>query len=148
MDEVEGVLKIYYETECMSMCPGLAVFSSMIWCLCRCGKVDDTEVFEDYVIYVKFLLLSFKQIRILTHQLAFIIWLCILEIKKGGSEVVDIPSLQHRNCIESKLLGPCLISEYHFIAECKNFQTDISVEAIMSYIYFFLSDTTWLPEID
>lgn len=49
MDEAEGVLKIYYETECMSMCPGLTVFSSMIWCLCHCGKVDDAEKYlRDY----------------------------------------------------------------------------------------------------
>lgn len=87
------------------MCPGLTVFSSMIWCLCHCGKVDDTEKYlrtmkafqkAVLVIYVKFLLLSFKQIRILTHQLGFIIWLCILEIKKGGCKHIEFATQKLR----------------------------------------------------
>jgi len=42
-DEVQGDLKIYYEMEYKSMCPGFSVYSSMIQCFCRLGKVDDAE---------------------------------------------------------------------------------------------------------
>ncbi|CAI8605293.1 unnamed protein product [Vicia faba] len=42
-DKVQDVLKIYYEMEYKSLCPGLSVYSSMIQCLCRFGKVEDAE---------------------------------------------------------------------------------------------------------
>ncbi|KAK7308427.1 hypothetical protein VNO77_42032 [Canavalia gladiata] len=42
-DEVPEVLKLYYEMEYRSMSPGLSVFATIIWSLCRCGKVEDAE---------------------------------------------------------------------------------------------------------
>lgn len=42
-DEVQEVLKLYYEMEYRSMCPGLSVFALIIQCLCRLGKLEDAE---------------------------------------------------------------------------------------------------------
>ncbi|KAL2347897.1 hypothetical protein Fmac_001897 [Flemingia macrophylla] len=41
--EVQEVLKLYYEMEYRSVSPGLSVFSTIVQCLCRCGKVGDAE---------------------------------------------------------------------------------------------------------
>ncbi|TKY69102.1 Pentatricopeptide repeat-containing protein mitochondrial [Spatholobus suberectus] len=42
-EEVEEVLKLYYEMEYRCVSPGLAVFVTIVRCLCRCGKVEDGE---------------------------------------------------------------------------------------------------------
>ncbi|KAK7405774.1 hypothetical protein VNO78_07383 [Psophocarpus tetragonolobus] len=42
-EEVQEVLKLYYEMEYMSVRPGLSVFATIVRCLCRCGKVEDAE---------------------------------------------------------------------------------------------------------
>ncbi|KAL1339535.1 hypothetical protein AAHE18_U044900 [Arachis hypogaea] len=42
-DEIQEVLKLYYEMEYRSMSPGLSVFTSIIQCLCHCGKLEDAD---------------------------------------------------------------------------------------------------------
>lgn len=42
-EEVQEVLKLYYEMEYKRMSPGLSVFVTVVRCLCHCGKVEDAE---------------------------------------------------------------------------------------------------------
>ncbi|QCD87726.1 hypothetical protein DEO72_LG3g2266 [Vigna unguiculata] len=42
-EEVQEVLKLYYEMEYKRVNPGLSVFVTVVRCLCRCGKVEEAE---------------------------------------------------------------------------------------------------------
>ena len=42
-DEVQEVLKLYYEMEYKRVNLGLSVFVTVVRCLCRCGKVEEAE---------------------------------------------------------------------------------------------------------
>lgn len=42
-EEVQEVLKLYYEMEYRCVSPGLSVFGTIVQCFCRCGKVEDAE---------------------------------------------------------------------------------------------------------
>ncbi|KAK6228998.1 hypothetical protein SCA6_017949 [Theobroma cacao] len=40
---IQQVFKLYYEMEYKSLSPGLPVFTSLIRCLCHCGKLEEAE---------------------------------------------------------------------------------------------------------
>jgi len=42
-EEVQEVLKLYYEMEYKRVYPGLSVFVTVVQFLCRCGKVEEAE---------------------------------------------------------------------------------------------------------
>ncbi|KDP33174.1 hypothetical protein JCGZ_13439 [Jatropha curcas] len=42
-NQIQEVLKLYYEMEYRALCPGLLAFTSLIRSLCHCGKVEQAE---------------------------------------------------------------------------------------------------------
>ncbi|KAJ1440399.1 Tetratricopeptide-like helical domain superfamily [Sesbania bispinosa] len=81
-DEVQEMLKLYYEMEFRSIVRGLSVFSSIIQCLCRCGKLEDAEKF-----------LRIMKGRLLTPNVTIYKTLINGHVQKGN----DARALQLRN---------------------------------------------------